>query len=207
VEFDRLANEMRAWFDEGNCQKELQPSLLGLDWSSFLTRKFTENPNDSRFWNPPEFIYYGFSTLDAYATAMLAAHFATDSLGELTFKCKLFEPDPGRGLQLRFETVPEHGRIDSDQIMLELLNSLRSVIQSKGIEVGVVLFLEGDGCPMSCEYPGRIKSSVSRFLKDRSLDLWPETTLTLVPTNELRMRARQVMDFLHDSNSASGELN
>jgi hypothetical protein len=58
---------------EGFCQRELEPSFLGLDWSSFETSQFASE--GVRFCNPSEFIYYGFSALDAYATAVLALLF------------------------------------------------------------------------------------------------------------------------------------
>jgi hypothetical protein len=190
---------------EGFCQRELAPSLLGLDWSSFETRQFASD--GVRFRNPPEFIYYGFSALDAYATAVLAAHFSSESLGALTFTCVLTQQDNESGLCLKFGTVPEHGCIDSGRIMTDLLNSFPQLLLSKGIDGGAVLFLEGEGCPMMCDYPGRMTSSVFPFLRDRSMDLWPEATLTLAPTRELRMRAFRILNFLGNSESATGDLN
>jgi len=73
--------ELKRWLEEGGCQPKMGPSLLGLDWSSFVTRKFPGYVDQSSFENPPEFISYAFSALDAYATAMLAAHFPYRSLG------------------------------------------------------------------------------------------------------------------------------
>jgi hypothetical protein len=202
-----IAREMKAWFEDGCCQKELQPSLLGLDWSSFGTRKFTEDRNDVRFGNPPEFIYYAFSALDAYATAMLAADIPSDSFGAVDFVCKLTQSDPQSGLHLNFETTAQRAKLDSERVMLELLNSFPLLLESKQVDGGAILFLEVDGCPMTCSYPGRMKSSVSRFLRDRSTDLWPEATLTLAPNTELRMRARKIVKFLHDSESTASDPN
>ncbi len=78
--------ELKRWMEEGGCQPKMEPSLLGLEWSSFVTREFPEYADQTSFGNPPEFISYAFSALDAYATAMLAAHFSYRSLGVLNFK-------------------------------------------------------------------------------------------------------------------------
>ena len=209
LNLDRKRETLKEWFEDGCCQKELQPSLLGLDldWQSFHTRKFTEVRNDIRFWNPPEFIYYGYSALDAYAVAILAANFDTHSLGALTFTCKLTLPEPECESCLELVTSTEHGCIDLDRIITEIGDSFPKLLLSKGIDTGPGEFLEGDGCPIRFKYPGRMKSSVSRFLRDRSKDLWPEATLTVTPTADIRTRSQTILNFLRDSEPASSNPN
>jgi len=195
------------WMEEGGCQPKMEPSLLGLDWSSFVTRKFQDYAEQIRFLNPPEFISYGFSALDAYATAMLAANLSYRSNGVLNFTCGLKRHDPESQMQLEFATKPERGRIDPGSIMLDLLNSFPRLLQTKRIEAGAVLFLEGEGCGMQFGYPGRMVAKASPFLRDRPDELWPQVTLSLTPTEELRTRARDVLNFLLNSASMEGNPN
>jgi hypothetical protein len=190
-EKDHIIGGMKTWFEEGCCQPKMEPSLLGLDWSSFETRKFPEHDRQISFLNPPE--------LDAYATALLAANFSSESHGLLTFTCKLRQFDSECEMSLDFTTTAEQGRIDSGRILLELLSSFPVLLRAKNIEGGAVLFLEGDGCPMKCNYPGRMIASVSPFLRDRPVDLWPQAILVLMPTVELRKRALDILSFLRSA--------
>ena len=200
-EKERLLRCLKEWLEEGCCQRKMEPSLLGLDWSSFETRKFPEHDGETGFRNPPEFISCGFSALDAYATAMLAAHFSSDSLGVLTFTCKLKQRDPDSSLYLEFVTTPEHGSIDSESLMCELLDSFPDLLDAKTFPV---LFLAGEGCPMACEYPGQMVARVSPFLRARPVELWPEAMLSLTPAVDLRRRAKQIVAFLRDSKATGG---
>jgi len=199
--------EFKRWMEEGGCQPKMEPSLLGLDWSSFVTRKFPEYAEQIRFENPPEFISYAFSALDAYATAMLAAHFAYCSLGALKFTCSLKRSGPESEMHLEFATIPVRGRINPDSVMLEMLNSFPRLLQTKGIEAGAVFFLEGEGCAMQFAYPGRMVAKASPFLRDRPDELWPQVTLSLTPTDELRIRAQDIRAFLLSSTPVEGNPN
>jgi hypothetical protein len=78
---ESVIREFRRSLEAGGCSLKLNPSLLGLDWELFETREFPEHANVVCFSNPPEFISLAFSALDAYATAMLAAHLSFESLG------------------------------------------------------------------------------------------------------------------------------
>lgn len=199
--------EFKRWMEEGGCQPKMEPSLLGLDWSSFVTHKFPEYAEHIRFENPPEFISYAFSALDAYATAMLAAHFSYCSLGALKFTCSLKRSGPESEMRLEFTTIPERSRINPDSVMLEMLNSFPRLLQTKGIEAGAVFFLEGEGCGMQFAYPGRMVAKASPFLRDRPYELWPQVALSLTPTDELRIRARDILAFLLSSTSMGGNPN
>jgi hypothetical protein len=92
-------------------------------------------------------------------------------------------------------------------IMLELLRSFPELLGAKKIEYGTVLFLDGDGCPMECNYPGRMVAKASRFLRARSVDLWPEASLTLIPADDLRIRAEKVLRFLRNVDLPEGDSN
>lgn len=199
--------EFKRLQEEGLCQPKMGPSLLGLEWSSFVTREFPEYADQTSFENLPEFISYAFSALDAYATAMLAAHFSYRSLGVLNFTCSLKRSGPESQMQLEFATIPEQGRINPDSVMLEMLNSFPWLLQTKGIEAGSVFFLEGEGCVMQFAYPGKMVAEASPFLRDRPDDLWPKVTLSLTPTDELRMRAQDILAFLLTSTPLEGSPN
>jgi hypothetical protein len=202
-----VLRELKCWLEEGCCQPKMEPSLLGLDWSSFAPRKFPEFEGQTSFRNPPEFISYAFSALDAYATAMFAAHFSYHSLGVLNFTSSLKRRGPESQMYLEFTTIPERGRISPDSVIIELLRSFPRLLQSKRIEAGPVLFLEGEGCGMEFAYPGRMLANVSPFLRDRPDDLWPQVTLSLTPTDELRIRAQDILAFLLSSISLDGNPN
>lgn len=199
--------EFKRWMEEGGCQPKMEPSLLGLDWSLFVTRKFPEYADQISFRNPPEFVSYGFSALDAYATAMLAAHFSFRSLGVLNFTCSLKRSGPESQMYLEFVTIPEQGRINPDPVMLEMLNSFPRLLQTKRIEAGAVFFLEGEGCGMRFAYPGQMVAKASPFLRDRPDDLWPQVTLSLTPTDELRIRAQDILAFLLSPDPVEGNPN
>ena len=204
---DRVLREFKRLQEEGLCQPKMEPSLLGLDWSLFTTRKFPEYVDQIRFENPPEFISYGFSALDAYVTAMLAAHFSYRSLGVLNFTCSLKRSGPASQMHLEFATIPEQGRINPDSVMLEMLSTFPRLLQTKGIEAGAVFFLEGEGCGMQFAYPGQMVAKGSPFLRDRPDDLWPQVTLSLAPTDELRIRAQDILAFLLSSVAMEGNPN
>ena len=204
---DRVLSELTRWLEEGFCQPKMEPSLLGLDWSLFATREFPEYADQTSFENPPEFISYALSALDAYATAILAAHFSYRSLGVLNFTSSLKRRGPESQMHLEFTTIPERGRINPDSVIIELLHSFPRLLQSKGIEASAVLFLEGEGCGMEFAYPGRMMSKASPFLRDRPDDLWPQVTLSLTPTDELRIRAQDILAFLLSSIALDGNPN
>jgi len=204
---DQVLKEIKRQQDEGFLSPKMEPSLLGLDWSLFVPRVFPEYAGQTSFWNPPEFISYGFSALDAYATAMLAAHFSYRSLGVLNFTCSLKRLDPVSHMRLEFATVPERGRIDPRSVKLELLRSFPRLLQTKRIEAGAVFFLEGEGCAMQFTYPGQMVVEASPFLRNRPNDLWPQVTLSLTPTDELRTRAQDILAFLVSPTSIEGNPN
>jgi hypothetical protein len=110
-------------------------------------------------------------------------------------------------MHLEFTTIPERGRINPDSVIIELLRSFPRLLQSKGIEASAVLFLEGEGCGMEFAYPGRMMSKASPFLRDRPDDLWPQVTLSLTPTDELRIRAQDILAFLLSSIALDGNPN
>lgn len=203
----RVVAGLKISLEGGFCQPKMEPSFLGLDWSSFTTREFPEYPGDTSYLDPPEFISYGFSVLDAYATAVLAAHFSFSSHGDLTFTCELKQADPEGKLQLEFATAPERGRIDPQGIMLDLLRSIPVLLRAKSIEAGAVLFLEGEGCPVHFDYTGKMTAKASPFLRNRPVSLWPQARLTLTPTVELRLRAQEIVAFLFSSTSTGENPN
>jgi hypothetical protein len=180
--------------------------MLGLDRSLFVTRKFPEHTQDTSFQSPPEFVSYALSTLDAYSTAILAAH-VERTPGVLHFSCSLKQRDADSQLQLEFVTTPERGKIMPGTAMLELLNAFPDLLRAKGIQEDAIFYLQGEGCPMLLPYPGRMLVKVSPFLRDRPLDLWPQATLSIVPTDELIIRAKAIVEFVRDTEPMVGNPN
>jgi hypothetical protein len=184
------------WQEKGFSQPKMEPSLLGLDWSLFTSRKFEEEPAPVNLWNPPEFISYAYSALDAYATAILAARTSYSSLGVLNFTCSLKRRNHESDLYLELVTTPERGRIDPDTLILDMLRSFPAVLSTKRFDASSVMFMEREGCVMEFSYPGRMVLHRSPFLRDRPTDIWPQVTLGLTPTDELRIRATHILAFL-----------
>jgi hypothetical protein len=202
----QLDCDLNIWMEEGFCAPKIEDSMLGLDWSLFGTRSFPDHLEDTSFQSPPEFVSYALSTLDAYSTAILAAH-VERTPGVLHFSCSLKQKDADSQMQLEFVTTPERGKIMPGTAMLELLNAFPDLLRAKGIQEDAVYYLQGEGCPMLLPYPGRMLVKVSPFLRDRPLDLWPQATLSIVPTDELVIRARAVVEFVRDTEPMAGNPN
>jgi hypothetical protein len=199
--------DLKVWMEEGFCAPKIEDSMLGLDWSLFATRSFPEHSEDTSLRNPPEFVSYALSTLDAYGTAMLAAHIERTPLGVLHFSCRLKQREVDSQLQLEFVTTPERGKILPGTAMLELLNAFPDLLRAKGIQEDAVYYLQGEGCPMLLAYPGRMLVKVSPFLRDRPLELWPQATLSIAPTDELVIRAKAVVEFVQNTAPMAGNPN
>jgi hypothetical protein len=198
--------DLKIWMEEGFFAPKIEDSMLGLDRSLFVTRKFPEYTEDTRFQGPPEFVSYALSTLDAYSTAILAAH-VERTPGVLHFTCSLKQRDADSQLQLEFVTTPERGKIMPGTAMLELLHAFPDLLRAKGIQEDAIYYLQGEGCPMLLPYPGRMLVKVSPFLRDRPLDLWPQATLSIDPTDELVIRAKAVVEFVRDTEPIAGNPN
>ncbi len=195
--------DLKIWIEEGLCAPKIEDSMLGLDRSLFVTRKFPEHTQDTNFQSPPEFVSYALSTLDAYTTAILAAHVERPP-GVLHFSCSLKQRDADSQLQLEFLATPARGKILPGTAMVELLSAFPDLLRAKGIQEDAIFYLQGEGCPMLLPYPGRMLVKVSPFLRDRPLDLWPQATLSIVPTDELVLRAKAIVEFVRDTEPMDG---
>lgn len=198
--------DFKIWMEGGFCAPKIEDSMLGLDRSLFVTRNFPGHTQDTSFQSPPEFVSYALSTLDAYSTAILAAH-VERTPGVLHFSCSLKQRDADSQLQLEFVTTPERGKIMPGTAMLELLNAFPDLLRAKGIQEDTIFYLQGEGCPMLLPYPGRMLVKVSPFLRDRPLGLWPQATLSIVPTDELVIRAKAIVEFMRDTEPMAGNPN
>ena len=181
--------DLKIWMEEGFCAPKIEDSMLGLNWSSFATRSFPQHSEDTSFRNPPEFVSYALSMLDAYSTAVLAAHIERTSLGILHFSCRLKQRDADSQLQLEFVTTSERGKILPGAAMLELLNAFPDLLRAKGIQEDAVYYLQGEGRPMLLAYP------------------WPQATLSIAPTDELVVRAKAVVEFVQNTAPMTGTPN
>jgi hypothetical protein len=198
--------DLKIWIEEGFCAPKIEESMLGLDRSLFVTRKFQGHTEGTRFQNPPEFVSYALSALDAYSTAILAAH-VERTPGVLRFSCSLKQRDADSQLQLELVTTPERGKIMPGTAMLELLNAFPDLLRAKGIQEDAIFYLQGEGCPMLLPYPGRMLVKVSPFLRDLPLDLWPQATLSIIPTDELINRAKAIVQFVQNTEPMAGNPN
>jgi hypothetical protein len=203
---ERFASQSKGSLEEGFCAPKLDESMIGLAWSLFVPRVFPEHAGDISFLNPPEFLSWSFTTLDVYATAILAANLPHDELGGLTFTCALRQGRSRRGLRLEFVTVPERADICPRTAMIELLSSLPRLLRAKDV-VGDVCYMPGGGCRMEIPYPGKMVLELCPCLQNRPCDSWPEITLKIQPTEELLDRARRVVEYVWESGSFSGHLN
>ena len=194
-----IFKDFRLWLQQGCCDRKIDDSLLGLDWSLFDIRELPDSYDQVNRWTPPEFKSFAYSTLDAYVAAVLASHASPGTMGVLCFTCSLKPGDVDMGMLLEFVTKAEKGGLDSESLTIRMLESFPEFLEARGLKPGTVLFLEGEGCPMSLKYPGQMLAHVSPFLRDRPADLWPQITLRLVPTVELVERARTVLAFRRES--------
>ena len=204
---DRIARGLKRWMEKVFARASL--SIPCSAWTGLcLDREDSQSTlTTQKFSIPPEFLSLSFSTLDAYATAMLAAPFRRAPLGDLTFTCRLKQGQLDSRLQLQFVTIPERGKILPGTAMIELLRSFPDLLRIKDAEASAVYYLEGEGCPMQFAYPGQMVVEVCPFLRDRPLDLWPEVTLTIPPTEELVVRAKTLVEFVRNSASIDGDPN
>lgn len=191
---DAVIQQVKISLQEGECMPKLEPSLLGLKWEDLLDSGKESQGRRYARRDPPEFISIGLKTLDAYIISVLAAHFSFEELGFLDFRCYLIPNDDG-GMNLRYEVIPQHGRIEPDRITVEMLHSFPLLLRSLGCNV-TVYFLEGEFCPMSFAYPGQMRRECATTLNDRQDDSWPVIPVRIVPTPTLRRRAQQILDFL-----------
>jgi len=95
--------------------------------------------------------------------------------------------------------MSDRRQINAGSVMVELLRSFPELLRTKRVDPGAVYFREAEGCLMDFAYPGQIVATASPFLRDRPVNLWPQVSLNLTPTNELRTRAREILNFLQSS--------
>jgi hypothetical protein len=192
------ASQVEGAAEAGQCAPRVEDSMIGLAWSLFTPQTFPEHAGDPAFVDPPEFVACSLTTLDVYATAILAANLPHDELGGLTLICALRQNRSRRGLRFEFVTVPERGQICPRTAMIELLSSLPRLLRAKNV-VGEVCYLPGEGCRMEIPYPGKMMAELCPSLRDRACDLWPEMILKIDPTKELLDRARQMVEFVWET--------
>lgn len=204
---DRVLTYVQTWIQAGFCSPTLEDSLLGLDWSLFGVGKVPGLDGDEILRTPPEFVIYGFSALDAYATAMLAAHFPHPVRGTWHYTCSLRQVGAAAGMQMEFVAEREEGTVDARTVMVELLDSFSQLLRARGIQADEVYFLDGVGCRMRVAYPGKMVAELSPYLRNRPADLWPSVTLSVAVTEELVTRAGTTRAFVRDLEPAYRFLN
>lgn len=192
---ERVLRYVKQTQDAGGIQPNLAPSLLGLDWFDFETRKFPESYDLTSFHNPGEFVILAFSALDAYAVSILAADFSFPSLGALDLTCSLKRRNPASAMHLEFLTKPERGRMDATLSAVDLADCFTEALHARGLKVSC-LRLQPQGCLLEIAYPGLMIADRSPYLRNRPVDLWPQATLHLQPTEALRLQARALVSFL-----------
>lgn len=192
-------------FQEGDIGPNLDDSLLGLDWSLFRPRTFPEQEGDTTLITPPEFRVYAFSALDAYVTALLDADTFYHPGGTINCTCSLRQDATG-GLDMELKTDPSQANAGSRRVMIELLNSFPSLLRARKIEAKEVSYLKAGHC-MKFAYPGHMVVSLSPYLRDRPLELWPSVTLSLPVSDELVTRASMITEFLRDHEAGGHVVN
>jgi hypothetical protein len=196
-EKSRVLLTFKQMLQQGFCRPQLDCSLLGFDWSLFSARSFPEHAEDPAFLNPPEFLALGFSTLDAYVTAVLGAHLKHGDFGEMTFSCRLNKEKAKPKLRLEFATVSERRKPFPKSVDSELRKSFPELLQVKRLEAEVCE-VAANACRVVIAYPGKMIAERCPFLRNRPLDLWPEVRFKVLPTEELVARARDMVTFASD---------
>ena len=200
-------SSLKSWLEAGNCSPYLGTSLLGLDWSCFVTREFPARAGSSAWMNPPEFVYYAHSILDVVATLMIRPRFSVPPHEHLKFSCSLNRKDSEDSLYLELEVTREGREINLDSGLIALMFILPDILLDKKLAIGDVGFQPGHRCVMHLAYPGQMMAAASPYFENRPVDLWPQVTLNLSPTRELRERAAVVMDFRLSSERLEGKPN
>jgi hypothetical protein len=196
-ERDQMLGAVRGLMQEGLCPPNLDDSLLCLDWSLFHPRTIPEHEHNPNYKTPPEFRVYALSALDAYVTALLNTRSHARAREIFHYTCSL-KQDAAAQLQMELKTSPEQPWTGSRRVMMELLNTFPRLLKARGIEAEEVAYMLGEGHRMQFAYPGKMVASVSPYLHDRPVELWPSVTLSLAASDELVTRARRVTAFLLD---------
>ena len=174
--------------------RKLSPPLIDLDWEACKTRRFDDFEPKENYMTPPEFVAYAFQAMDAYVAVIAVACLDEETEGVLTATCSLKQAPDGR-LALELVSRLNDALLPVSQMtMVDLLDTFPKVLRGQGIDLETVFFLPGAGCAMSFEYPGQMQLSKTRYL-DRPNDLWPEATMNVEISPELKARAKKIVDF------------
>ena len=165
---------------------------------------------------PSEFPPISLNVLEAYATSVLAADVPISDGQEIVLSCQL---DVGESLRQSLSAVSDlwislsafsggEPCIAASRGNVDLLQSLPATVKAKEMRVGFwnkpeqpgSIFLTSlVGCVIRMIYPGKMLATKVPYLLQNPVREWPRATLRFPVTNELRFRARRVVDFLlHD---------
>lgn len=221
---DRVLDYVRQELESGCGSPVDSPSLLGLwtmagNWVNMPHDLFALHIglNDEKTTRqsgiPAEFVHVGLNVLDAYATCVLAADVFIPHANEITLSISL---DVGEAVLPSIREASDlwitmsvfsggEPCIATSDSHLELLRSLSIAVETKEMRrgfwskpwrPGLVFLTDLRGCVMRMPYPGKMLAEKTPYLLQHAAEEWPRATLRFLVADELRRRARKVIDFL-----------
>jgi hypothetical protein len=162
---------------------------------------------------PFEFLPISLNVLEAYATSVLATDVSISDGQEIVLSCQL---DVGEALQQSLSVASDlwisltafsggEPCIATSRGNVDLLQSLPATVEAKEMRVGFCykpqqpdfIFLTSlVGCVIRMIYPGKMLAIKVPYLLQHPAKEWPRATLRFPVTNELRLKARSVIEFL-----------
>jgi hypothetical protein len=162
---------------------------------------------------PFEFQPVSLNVLEAYATSVLAADVSIFNGKEIVLSCQL---DVGEAVQPSVSAASDlwislsafsggEPCIATSRGNIDLLQSLPAAVETKEMQWGLqtrqqparFIFLTSlTGCVIRMIYPGKMLASKVPYLLQHPAKEWPHATLRFPVTNELRFKARRVVEFL-----------
>jgi hypothetical protein len=223
--WDRVFDYVRNLFQSGQGGADYRASLLDL-WKMagnfidiedglFAIHKGSQQEKTTvlEAGMPFEFQPISLNVLESYATSVLAAEVFIPDGKEIVLSCQL---DVGEAVQPPLSCASDlwisltafsggEPCIATSRGSVDLLHSLPATVEAKEMRVGFCnkdqqpgfIFLSSlSGCVIRMIYPGKMLATKVPYLLLHPVKEWPRATLRFPVTNDLRSKARRVVDFL-----------
>jgi hypothetical protein len=127
---------------------------------------------------------------------ILAAPLPFETLGALELICSLKRENASSPMHLEFRTVAQRSCLEAPSDAEAVVRSFAEALHARGIMKEPTLYTRARDYFVELAYPGVMIADVSPYLSNRPVDLWPQATLHLLPTEELCRSARQLVMLL-----------
>jgi len=162
---------------------------------------------------PSEFQAISLNVLEAYATSVLAADVSISEGKEIVLSCQL---DVGEAVHQSMSSASDlwislsafsggEPCVATSRGNFDLLQSLPATVETKEMQVGwwtkqqpsgFIFLTSLTGCVIRMIYPGKMLAAKVPYLVWHSTKEWPRATLRFLVSNQLRSKARTVVEFL-----------